>query len=165
MPSLTEIGNDTYDSVAHAVKTVSASPDAVSKAVTYAGATLNDPGDFDGTGNPETLFNVTGQCLIAIIAVCSTTLTGATATLKVGNSSSAAKYIPQQTATNITAGKTVDITGIVAAGTAPNTTPNQAAVDGEAIIATVGTADITAGVITYYCFYKALTPGAAVTAA
>jgi len=156
--------NDCWDQAAHAFRTES-SYAVASKAVTYAGGTTNDPGDFDGTGNPQTLFNVSGQVLLAIIAVCSTSLTGASATLAVGKSGSTARYIPSQTATNITAGKTVDITGIVTAGTAPNTTPNQVGFDTEAVIATVGTADVTAGVITYYAFWKPLSVGAQVVAA
>jgi hypothetical protein len=135
------------------------------KTVTYAGGTTNDPGDFDGTGSPQTLFTVTGQCLVAVIAECSTTLTGASATLRVGNSTTNTRYLPSTTGTTITAGKTLDLSGLVSAGTAPNTTPNQVAFDSEAIIATVGTADITAGVVTYYCFWKPLSAGAHVTAA
>lgn len=134
-----------------------------SKTVTYAnGANAN--GDFDGSGNPQNLFTVTGQVLVAIIAVCGTSLTGASATIAVGNSTTAARYLPQQTATTITVGKTWDITGLVTAGTAPKTTPSQAALNTENIIATVGTADITAGVITYYAYWVPLSPGATLVA-
>lgn len=152
-----------FDSSSQATRTVTVTASA-SKAVTYTNS-ANANGDFDGTGNPQTLFTVSGQVLLAIIAVCSTSVTGASATLAVGNSTTAGRYIPSQTAANIVAGKTVDITGIVTAGTAPNITPNQVAFNNEAIIATVGTADITAGVITYYAFWKALSAGATVTAA
>jgi len=32
----------------------------IDKVMTFAGGTANDPGDYDGTGNPATLFNVKG---------------------------------------------------------------------------------------------------------
>lgn len=151
-----------YDPTTHSFRT-NANGFVASKAVTYTnGANAN--GDFDGTGNPQNLFTVTGQVLLAIIGVCSTSLTGATATLAVGNATTATRYLPQQTATNITAGKTWDITGLVSAGTAPNQTPNQAALNTEVIIATAGTADITAGVITYYAYWIPLSAGASVVA-
>lgn len=138
---------------------------SVAKTVTYAGGTTNDPGDFDGTDNPDPLFTVSGQVLLAVIAVCSVSLTGASATLAVGKSGSTARYLPSTTGTTIVAGKTLDSTGLVAAGTAPITTPNQVAFDGESVIATVGTADVTAGVVTYYAFFKPLSAGATVVAA
>lgn len=153
-----------FDTASQSLRMLSMTGAVASKTVTYTnGANAN--GDYDGTGNPQTLFNVSGQVLIAVIAVCSTTLTGASATLEVGNSTSAARYLPSLTATTLTAGKTWDITGLVTAGTAPNVTPNQVALNSETIIATAGTADITAGVLTYYAFWKALSGGATVTSA
>ena len=139
---------------------------AVNITQTYSNAT-NGAGDYDGTGNPETLFNVgaAGPVLVAIVATCQTTLTGASATLAVGNATTAARYLPQITGTNFSVGKSWDITGIVSAGTAPNTTPNQVAQASEAIIATVGTADVTAGKIQYFAFWVPLVPGATLTAA
>lgn len=152
-----------YDVNSQAFRTIAATGALVSKTVTYTnGANAN--GDFDGSGNPQNLFTITGQVLVAVIAVCSTSLTGASATIAVGNATSAARYLPQQTATNITAGKTWDITGLVSAGTAPNRTPNQVAFNTENIIATVGTADVTAGVLTYYAYWLPLSSGATLVA-
>ena len=156
--------NDVWDAIKHQLRVGAANSGlSVKKSVTYSAAT-NANGDFDGTGNPQNLFTVTGQCLIAIVGFCSTAVTGASATLRVGNTTTDTRYIPSQTATNITVGKAVDITGVVSAGTAPNMTPNQIAQDGEVIQGKVGTADITAGVIDYYCFYVPLTAGAGVVA-
>lgn len=157
--------NDVWDQNAHQLRVgPSGGGLVVSKQITYLGGTLNDPGDFDGTGTPYNLFTVTGQVLLAIIAVCSTTLTGASGTMSVGVSGSVTRFIPTTTGTTITAGRTVDLTGLVAAGTAPNVTPNQAATNGQVIIGTTATADITAGVITFYCFYRPLSTGASVAA-
>lgn len=151
-----------YDPITQSLRT-NANGFVASKTVTYTNST-NANGDFDGTGNPQNLFTVTGQVLVAVIGICSTSLAGASATIAVGNSTTAGRYLPQQTATNITAGKTWDITGLVSAGTAPNRTPNQAALNTENIIATVGTADISAGVITFYAYWIPLASGATLVA-
>lgn len=131
----------------------------VAKTVTFTGAS--------GVGATGTvaLFAVTGQVLLSVVAVCSTSLVGATATHRVGNSTTTNRYQAQVTATNIVAGDTIDLSGEVSPGTAPGTTPNQIAFSSESVIATIGTAGITAGVLTYYCFYRPLSAGATVTAA
>ena len=71
------------------------------KTVTFAGGTTNDMGDFDGTGNPYTLFRVTGTVLMKLFAVCTADLAGASATLEIGTALSTAGLIAQTTATNI----------------------------------------------------------------
>lgn len=163
--STASILSDVWDQNSHTLRLGAGSGSLVaSKAVTYSGGTLNDVGDFDGTGTPYNLFTVTGQCLVAVIAVCSTTLTGASGTMSVGVTGSVTRFLPTTTGTTITAGRTVDITGLVAAGTAPVITPNQATTNGQVIIGTTATADITAGVLTFYCFYKPLSVGATVVA-
>lgn len=131
----------------------------VSKAVTFTGAASL------GAIGTVPLFTVSGQVLLAVVAVCSTNLAGATATHRVGNSTTTNRYQAQVTATNIVAGDTIDLSGEVAAGTAPGTTPNQVAFNAESVIATIGTAAISAGVLTYYCFYRPLSAGATVSAA
>lgn len=136
----------------------------VSKTVTYAGGTTNAPGNVAGTGNPNHDFTVTGQCLVAIIGVVSTTFVGTSATLKVGNATTTTRYMPSLTATTLVAGSTWDSTGLVTAGTAPKITPAQVAFNGEIIEDLTATANITAGVITYYCFYLPLSAGAKVVA-
>lgn len=151
--------NDVWDAIAHQLRVGPAGGGiVVPKAVTLSNVA---GGGAIGTVG---LFTVTGQVLLDIIAVCGTTLVGTSATIAVGNSGSTARYLPQQTATNITAGKTWDITGLVTAGTAPNTTPNQAAVNAESVIATIATANITAGQLTFYAFYRPLSAGATVVA-
>jgi len=46
------------------------------KTMTFDGATENDPGDEDGTGNPADLFIVSGTVLMRILAICNTDLAG-----------------------------------------------------------------------------------------
>jgi hypothetical protein len=129
------------------------------KRITFTGAA--------GLGATGTipLFTVTGQALVCVIAACSVNLAGATATHKVGNSGSTARYQAQVTATNIIAGDTIDLSGEVSAGTAVGKTPNQLAFNAESIIATIATAGITAGVLDYYCVWFPLSDDALVVAA
>lgn len=123
---------------------------------------------FDGSaGNGATgtfpIFTVKGQCLIAMIVTSEVVPTGASATLKAGNATTATRYLPSLTATTLVAGATEDFTGLVTAGTALKLTPSQMAQDGESIIGTIATANLTAGTLDYYCFYIPLTDGAGVS--
>lgn len=143
--------NDVWDENGHFLRlSVAGLTGTVAKTITFTGAAGN------GATGTVALFTVTGTVLMDIIAVSSTTPVGASATIAVGIAGATARYLPQTTATTITTGKTLDLSGLVTAGTAPNTTPNQVGFNGDAVIATVATANITAGVLTFYCFYRAL---------
>lgn len=134
-----------------------------SKSVTFAGGTLNDMGDYDGTGNPYTLFTVTGDVLVYIVAVCKTDLAGATATVEVGVTGATAALIAQTTATDIDVNE-----GWFAATptlAVANTAQYHVIGGGLDVIQTVATANITAGEITYYCFWKPLSADGEVSAA
>lgn len=135
----------------------------VSKTVTFAGGTTNDPGDFDGTGNPATLFNVTGTVRMRLFATCGTTLVGASATISVGTASTATGLIASTTAANIaqyeiwhdaTPDASIELYTVA---TEKIVTRN--------VIQTVGIANITAGALTYFCIWSPLSDGATVTAA
>lgn len=153
--------SDVWDGIGHFLRVGAANGGiVVTKSITFTGAA-----NLGATGTIN-LFteNTLGQSLVALIATCGTTLVGTGATIAAGISGSTARYLPQQTATNITAGKTWDLTGLVTAGTAPNTTPNQVSQISETIIATIATANITAGQLTFYAFYRPLAAGAALVA-
>lgn len=127
----------------------------------FAGGTTNARGDFDGTGNPTTLFEVTGAVLAVIFGVCSVDLTGASATLAVGVANNTAALIAQTTATDIDAGEIWrDATPAVGAETL-----NDPLVVVDDIIETVGTANITAGAIRYYCLWQPISADGNVVAA
>jgi hypothetical protein len=134
----------------------------VSKSMTLAGGTTNDPGDFDGTGNPATLFTVTGNVVATVFGVCTVNLAGAGATLEVGIAGNTAALIAQSTATDIDAG-TVWIDATPA--TIQALPSSQIIANGTDIIQTAGTANITAGAITYYCFWRPLSSTGNVIAA
>lgn len=124
------------------------------KTMTFAGGTTNDPGDYDGTGNPATLFDVTGSIRCKLLAKCTTNLAGASATVSVGTALSAAGLIASTTATNLAANEiwhdnapdaSVELTSVLTEK-----------IVSQDIIQTVGTANITGGVIVYTLFWYPL---------
>lgn len=121
--------------------------------VTFAGGTTNAIGDFDGTGNPVTVFTVTGTVIAKIVAVCETDLTiVAGATAEVGTAKSTAAIIAQ------TAGDAIDLDEIWHDAT-PDNSVEASSVNGEKVlnqnvILTVATANITAGKIRFICLWK-----------
>jgi hypothetical protein len=134
-----------------------------SKTMTFAGGTANDPGDFDGTGNPATLFTVTGTVRMKIFAVCGTDLAGASATLEVGTALSTSGLIAQTTATNIDANE-------IWHDATPDASVELWSVATEKIvkqnvIQTVATANITGGVLTYHCIWAPISNDGNVVAA
>lgn len=128
-------------------------PNVESKTVTFDGGTANGIGDEGGTNNPYTLATVTGEILVSVLAVCTTNLAGATATLEVGTSKSTAAIIAQTTATDIDADEiwhdASPDTNVEAYTTAAPVPKLFIVANGGDIITTVGTADITAGVIKF----------------
>lgn len=134
----------------------------VSKTMAFAGGTTNDMGDYDGTGNPATIFTVTGDVVATIFGVCSENLAGANATLEVGIVGNTAALIAQTTATGIDNGQVwIDATTATVQGL-PSA---QVLTGGTDIIQTVATANITDGTITYYCFFRPLSSTGNVIAA
>jgi hypothetical protein len=133
------------------------------KVMTFAGGTTNDPGDFDGTGNPATLFTVTGVVAMKLFALCTVDLAGATATLIVGTAKNTAGLLAQTTATDLDANELWhDAT--------PDASVELSSVAAEKIVAqnviqTAGTANITSGSLTYVCLWRPLTANATVVAA
>lgn len=135
------------------------------KSVAFAGGTTNDMGDYDGTGNPYTLFTVTGDVILRVIGICKENLAGGSATLSVGFAGNTAALIALTTATDIDANEiwhdatpdaTVELATVGAARIVSN---------GQDVIQTVATANITDGEITYYCFWRPLSADGLVEAA
>lgn len=133
------------------------------KTVTFAGGTTNDIGDFDGTGNPATLFTVTGTVLVKLFAVCTVNLTGASATVEVGTALSTAGLLAQTTGTNIDANEiwhdnspdaSIELSSVLTEK-----------VVNQDIIQTVATANVTAGALTYHCIWKPISADGNVEAA
>lgn len=133
------------------------------KVMTFAGGTTNDPGDFDGTGNPATLFTVSGTVFCKLFAVVEVAPVGATATLIVGTTITSAGLLASTTATNLAIGE-------IWHDATPDASVELSSVATEKIVnqdikQTVGTANITAGRIKYICLWRAASNGATVTPA
>jgi len=135
---------------------------SVDKTIVFDNAT-NANGDFNGTGNPTTLFTVTGTVLLRILAKCTESLTSSSGTLEVGTALSTAGMIAQTTASAI------DINEIWHDATPDSsieaTTVLAQKIVAQNVIQTVATADISDGTIVYTALWYPLSAGASVVAA
>jgi len=126
------------------------------KAITFAGGTTNAIGDHDGTGNPFDIFTVTGDVKVKVVAVCTTTLVGASSTLEVGTSGGTAVIIAQTTGTDIDVGEIWHDATPDADIELSSVAKEYIVANGKDVIGTVGTANITAGVIRFTVMWKAV---------
>lgn len=137
---------------------------AVCKPGTFSG-TINARGDFDGTGMPFTLFNVTGDVLVRIYGVGVVTLVSAGGgSLSVGVTANTGLLIASTTATSIAA-NVVWLSASPAIGFALSSLGTFIVPSGLNIIETIGTADITAGSLNYICLWRPLSPGSSLVSA
>ena len=138
------------------------------KTITFAGGTTDAWGDDGGALDGAAIFTVTGVVFARLLATCTTSLTGDTATIEVGITGDTAIFMPTETATQIDAGQ-------VWLNDAANATyaiigEEEAAADnlplyllnGNDIILTVKTANVTAGVLDFYCLWNPISSDAAV---
>lgn len=139
-------------------------PFMVSKRITFAGGTANAIGDHDGTGDPFTIFNVTGDVLVDVVGIVKTTPVGQ-GTLEVGVTGATASILAQVAdAETMAENELWAPDGSVSLAEAY--TPTIHGIGGGLnIIGTVGTANITAGVIDFYCFWQPLSADGKVEAA
>lgn len=131
----------------------------------FTGGSANTRGDDGGTLDPLTLFTVTGDVLARVYGVCTVDLVSAGGgTLEVGIAGNTARFIAQTTATAIDAGEHW-FDGTPVASLPFASVPQYTLSNGQNIIETVGTADITAGQIYYICIYYPLSGDGNVVAA
>lgn len=135
------------------------------KEITFDGGTTNAIGDHDGTGDPFTIFNVTGTVKAKVIGICTTTLSGASATLEVGVTGTTAGIIAQ------TSADAIDVNEIWHDAT-PDASVELESVMAEKIISNgldiqglVGTANIVSGKIKFLCIWRPLSMDGEVSAA
>lgn len=139
-------------------------PFKAKKTITFAGGTVNAIGDHDGTSDPFNIFTVTGDVLVTVLGVVKTTLVGA-ATLEVGVLNATASLLAQVAdATTLAQNEFwhADASASLAERFAPQFSGIGGGLD---IIGTVGTANITAGVIDFYCFWQPVSDDGNVVAA
>ena len=133
----------------------------------FIGGTTNGRGDENGTGNPLTLFTVTGEVLVGVYGVCTDGLTSAGgATIGVGTTSNANAIIASTTATDIDTSEVwVDSTPSVDLISIDELT-YYIITNGEDIVETTANSqDITAGQIFYVCFFRPLSLGSSLVVA
>ena len=138
-----------------------------SKSLTFAGATPNAIGDHDGTGDPTTLFTVTGDVIVNIIAACTTNLGfDANATIEVGIGGGS-EIIPTTdlTVSALTAREIWWDTTPTAEIEPLSTIRDFIITNGNDIQLDCAVANVNSGVIVFYCFWLPLSAGATVVAA
>ena len=128
------------------------------KTLTFAGGSANAIGDHDGSGDPATLFTVTGQVAVSVIAVCTTDLTfDANATIEVGIGGGS----------QIIATSDQTVSALIAREIWHDTTPDAEIellsvagefiiTDGNDITLDCAVANVTGGVIEFYCLWYPL---------
>ena len=126
----------------------------VVKEITFVGGTPNAIGDHDGTGDPFTIFTVTGTVKAKIYAVCTTTLVGASSTLEVGVTGDTAVLIAQTTGTDIDVNEIWHDASPDAGVEASSVVVENLIANGLDVKGLVGTANITAGVILFICEWR-----------
>ena len=135
-----------------------------SKTITFAGGTSNGIGDDGGTQDPLTLFTVTGTVKMKLFATCGVNLASAGGgTVSVGTAITAAGLIAATTATDIDANE-------IWHDATPDASVELWTVATEKIvrqdvIMTVGTADVTAGELTFHCIWAPISADGNVEAA
>lgn len=138
------------------------------RTLTFAGGTADAWGDHDGALDGTAIYTVTGLCFVKLIAVCTTSLTGDTATVEVGITGDTAIFMPTETATQIDAGQiwlndaANAAYGIIGEENAAADNLPIYALNGNDIICTVKTANITAGVLDFYCIWKPISTDAVI---
>jgi len=109
----------------------------------------------------HTVFTVTGNVLLSCFAVCDTSIVGA-GTMELGVTGNTAGLIAQiANATTLDDGDVwVDADTAVGVGSIPVA---KVLNDGNDVILTIGSADLTAGVVDFYCLWRPLSPESTVT--
>src|SRR5574343_406878 len=119
-----------------------------------------------GAQGALTLFTVTGTVFAQVFGVCQTDLAGAGATVEVGISGNTAALIAQTTGTDVDQYMTwQDATPEANPGAVDLTARSFVLTNGADVIYTIGTADLTAGVIDFYCLWAPLCSDGLVTGA
>lgn len=134
------------------------------KAITFAGGTEDAWGDHDGALDGKAVFSVTGYVKARVFAVVETDLVGG-ATIELGVSGATAAILPQVAdASGMDVGEIWHQTdGTVDSKVeAITVSPEQIITDD--MILTIGTANITAGVLRFICLWYPLSKGAKVEA-
>jgi len=119
----------------------------------------------DGAQGTKTLFTVVGTVLVRLCAICTKNLAGATGTISIGIAGATAAIIALTTATDIDANDIWHDATPDASIESVSTLREYIITGSKNIIATIATADLTDGILQFYCFWEALADGSTVVAA
>lgn len=126
----------------------------LSKAITFVAGTT-------GKAGATTLFSITGACIVKLIAVCSVDLdSDGAATIEAGIAGSTAGLIAQTSYSGIDAGKFwIDTSSAIIES---DFTGKMIALD---VIQTIAAEALKAGTLTYYLYWRPMTPTSTVSVA
>ena len=116
-----------------------------------------------GAAGATTLFTVTGDALVTVLASCTEDLASGGGTIEVGISGNTAALIAQTTATTIDSGEIWNDASPATVEAFSNNS-ERIIVGGTDIIETVATADVTNGTLKYYCVWVPLSDDADIVA-
>jgi hypothetical protein len=122
---------------------------------TFAAATT-------GAAGSHTLFTVTGNVLVSVFGVCTTNMAGAGADFEVGVTGNTAGLIAQIADVEDLDAGDIYIDATPEVGVAP--IPAMQVINGGLdILLKITNADVTAGVVTFYCLWRPLSAGSSVS--
>lgn len=128
------------------------------KTITFDGGTTNGWGDDGGSLDGAAIFTVTGVVRLQVFGICTTNLAGS-GTHAVGIATATTIYLPTEAAVDINSGDYVinnaTTTAFPILGAESDAAGNfpQYALNGQDVIMTIGTNNITSGVIDYYALW------------
>jgi hypothetical protein len=120
-----------------------------------------------GAQGALSMFTVTGTVLVQIFGVCQTSLnSGGVATVELGIAGNTAALIAQTVVTTVDQYQTWQDAATEANPGAVDLTGRSFVItNGADVILTIATADLTAGIVDFYCLWTPLSAGATVVAA
>lgn len=128
------------------------------KTITFIGGTTNEWGDDGGTLDGAAIFTVTGVVRARVFGICTVNLAGS-GTHAVGIATATTIYLPTEAAVDVNSGDFVinnaTTTAFPILGEQAAAADNfpEYALNGQDIIMTIGTNNITSGVIDYYAIW------------
>jgi len=134
------------------------------KTITFNGAVSGAIGDFN-VGTPFDIFTVTGDVIAKVIGVCTTSVSGSSATVSVGVTGTVSGVINTTTADDIDVSEIWHDASPDTGLELSSVISEKVIVNGLDIIGTVATANVSSGVVRFDCLWKPLSDDGIVASA